>query len=278
MFTVSGNKVIVDELPIGRYMHNYDVWLKRMREKKIITDYINLSTNDKAHFEIKGFRNPNVQTLRLKRSFGMSNMVLLDMENHPIKYQSVTDILETFYHIRLPYYDARRSYIIDAIREKIDQADRKAKFITAFIKAVDEGKIVLGQTKTADIIKFLESLGFKDVDDMLKGVNLKRLTGESVQELMKKIADLKAQLDKVTATTAEQMWLKDLEEFIVVYKAYFEKPDLTRVTGNGTEVKGRRKKGPAPLKKRSPAPKKAATLKVTRTRKPKAAPEVASTA
>jgi len=114
-FEIESKKIIVNELPIGRGIHKYKEYLDRLREEKIIKKYDNYSTTDKPIFEIYGMKNPSLRKLKLLKSYGMSNMVLIDDNDKPVKYNNAEEILETFYHIRLSYYQKRKEYIISNI-------------------------------------------------------------------------------------------------------------------------------------------------------------------
>lgn len=232
-FTVTGNKrktVVVTELPIGRATHDYDAWLRKQREEKAISGYVTYSNKDKVHFEITGMKNPSLKNLRLTRSYGMSNMVLLDTNDRPIKYSSTLEILESFYALRLPYYQKRKDNIIKEMQEKIDLLNAKIRFIIAVIhgynlvrtnpnitieEVVKQGGILsLGLSKK-QILPQTQALGFSD--DLLRRVTLYQCTEEELEnsrnELQKEI-DKKNEMDKVKP---EDMWQADIDEFVVAY-------------------------------------------------------------
>ena len=233
-FEVTGNvrkKVIVTELPIGRGMHDYDKWLKQQLEQKLITDYSNTSTADKVYFEITGMKNtPNHKNLRLIRSYGMSNMVLLDNNDRPIKYDSVSEILETFYAIRLPYYQLRKDNILREMQAKIDLLNLKIRFIIAVItgyhliktnpkltisEIVSQGGILTIGLGTKDIYPQLKQLGFPD--DLLNKVNLKHCTLDDVEILRSDLQKLIQEKIVIENTPPQSMWQTDIDEFVTAY-------------------------------------------------------------
>lgn len=245
-FEVSGKvrkKVIVTELPIGRSMHDYGKWLTQQREQKLISGYSNYSKANVVHFEITGMKNtPNHKNLRLTRSYGMSNMVLLDMDNRPIKYDSTVDILESFYALRLPYYQMRKDNILKEMQDKIDLLNSKIRFIIAVIhgynlikanptitidQAVEQGGILsLGLSKK-DIISQMQRLGF--ADNLLKKVSLYQCTLEELQcirENLQKMLNEKAAVEQIPP---QQMWQSDIDEFVAAYcREYKCKPTVKR--------------------------------------------------
>lgn len=262
-----GNTITVTELPVGRDMHKYDLWLRKLLQEKVILDKRDLSSPDRPYFEIKGFRNPSIQSLRLQRSFGLSNMVLLDNDNRPVKYNNVIDILEAFYRFRLPYYDARRRYIIDEIQRKIDKADVKIRFIRAVL---DDVIIVKGRKKS-QLIPQMESMGFPS--DLLKSVNLGHLTDDDIVDLTNEINELVSQRDNIINTPSSQIWLKDIEDFLEVYNKYYKNVITECIINPDDPTKKKRRRGPIPPKAKAAPRGKKNTIKVPRApRKAKAAP------
>ena len=240
-FNISGNKrkvVTVTELPIGRATHDYDAWLRKQREDKVIASYTTYSNKDKVHFEITGMKNPSLKNLRLTKSYGMSNMVLLDTNDRPIKYNSTHEIMESFYALRLPYYQLRKDNILKEMQEKIDLLNAKIRFIMAVIhgynlvrsnpqitieEVVKQGGILSMGLSKKQIIPQMEALGFSD--DLLKRVTLYQCTLEELEaarnELQKEL-DKKGEMEKIRP---EDMWQSDIDDFVMAYcKEYKCKP------------------------------------------------------
>jgi len=221
LFTVDKNIVIITELPVGRTMHKYKNWLEDLVSDKLISEYRNLSGPNTVHFEIKGFKNPNLNTLRLQKSFGLSNMVLLDNFNHPIKYNSINDILECFFQQRLPYYEARKNYLLTDIQTHINKLNDKIRFIQAiFNKEI----IILDDNnrrrKKSEIYEQMKAL---DIPlDLLNKTNLSNLTDEDVNSLIDETNNLINQYNTLLDTAASELWIRDLDEFINVYHQHYD--------------------------------------------------------
>jgi DNA topoisomerase-2 len=245
VFTVTGNKrkkIIVTELPIGRAIHDYDAWLRKQREEKVISGYLNHSKKDTVRFEITGMKNPSLKNLRLSRRFGISNMVLLDTNNRPIKYATTLEILESFYALRLPYYQKRKDNILQEMKDRIDLLNNKIRFIMAVIngynlvkanpnttveQAVAQGCVLsLGLSKK-QIIPQMEQLNFPV--DLLKKVSLYQCTLEEMEKAKKDLQieiSKKEEIEKIKPT---QMWQSDIDQFVSAYcKHYKCKPTIKR--------------------------------------------------
>lgn len=224
VFEVRGREVHVTELPVGRSMHKYNRWLETLREEKLIADFSNLSTHDKAHFIITGMKNPSYRNLRLQRSFGMTNMVLLDMNDKPKKFNSAPNLLENWYQWRLPYYQARRQFMIDEITEKIANKNTKIRFIRAIVDFKDKGAI-LGVTidalnkKKSDIYPQMDALQLPH--DLLNRTNFANCTEDEINHLQGEIVTLTKDRQSIIDTPAEQLWINDINEFEQVYCRHY---------------------------------------------------------
>lgn len=217
-FTPFGkNAVKVTELPVGRWTETYENWLKEKLAKKEIKDYQTKSTKEHPCFIITGLQNPNVQTLKLVKSYGMTNMVLLDVQKSPRRYATVVEMLDRFYDIRLPFYEKRRQHQIADLTKSIDILTNKIKFI----RLVLAGEIVvLGQKKATIKAKMVEK-GITDPDSVYNRSSLGSLSEDEIIDLQKELNDQIQNRSEMEATTANQLWLKDLQEFRSEYLKHY---------------------------------------------------------
>lgn len=233
LFTTTGNKrkkVTVTELPIGRSMHDYNLWLTKQRENKNITGFSNYSKHDIPKFEITGMKNPSVRKLKLSRSFGMSNMVLLDVNDRPIKYNNTLEILESFYALRLPYYTKRKEFILGSMQRNINLLNDKIRFIISVIHGfnlvktypnitvkdvnANKGILIMG-LKRVDIVAQMELFNFDP--KLLKSVTLNQCTEEKVNELRSKLEKELKEKEQIESISPEKMWENDIDGFIGAY-------------------------------------------------------------
>jgi DNA topoisomerase-2 len=217
-FTVEGNKVIVTELPIGRWTHKYRKWLDDLIEDKVISDYRSMSTTKDVRFEITGFNNPTHQSLKLQRSRGLTNLVLLSRDNQPMKYENTISILEAFCQERLPYYEARRQHIIGQITTNIAKLEAKVKFISALIS----GQLVIVNRKKAEILPQMEKLGLPA--ELLTTTRASNMTQDEIKTLQEEIRTLQAHREKHQQTSAADLWLADLDDFEMAYCRHYDCP------------------------------------------------------
>lgn len=215
-FIAVNNRVKITELPIGRWGHDYDKWLEGLIEDRVITDKRQLCKHDTINFEINGFKNPTIKNLRLQKSYGMSNMVLLNQDQSPIKYPTVHAILESFFEERLPQYEARRQYIIQKITEDINQSQLKIRFIRAVLSKEIR---VLGRKK-AEIAPRMADLGLPM--ELLQKVRIGNCTQDEIDALLQEIEKLEERRKNYQKISASQLWLVDLDEFESAYCKHYK--------------------------------------------------------
>ena len=211
-FHMSRNVVVITEFPIRKSPIKYRKNLEKLAEKGIITGFRDMCKDDFVGFEIYGMLPPiNERTLKLKKTMGMSNMVLLDENNQPIRYDTVYDILRTFYKKRLPIYQQRKDYIIPQLLKEVETLKHKIKYVTAVVNK----ELNIVNVNKAVIYTFLNKIGVpKDIYDKSKA---KHFSKEDILILTEKIAKKDEQRRIIENTSPQQMWLKELDELEIAY-------------------------------------------------------------
>lgn len=215
LYEVHDNRTEITELPIGRIGLKYYGWLQKLYEEKLISDYWNQTRFDDLKFIIFDFKNPNLKTLHLQKSYGLSNMVLLTNDNKPLRFKSAGDLIEEFYQIRLPFYGVRKDYIITTLNEHIKKLENKVKFI----RLVIDGKIkVLNERK--DRIE-IQMRAYELPLDLITTTTIKHCTYEDVEELEKERLKFIREREEIEKTSIKELWKKDLEDFIQAYREHY---------------------------------------------------------
>jgi hypothetical protein len=218
------------ELPIGVWIHRYKEFLETLLENKKLTDITNLSTHEVANFVIQGFvGKPTFEKLKLRRTYGLTNMVLLDMNNIPRKYRSIDGLLEEFFRIRLPYYALRKQNMLEEITRSIKVLDDKYRFL----KLVIEDKIIIFKRSKQEIIEQMKK--FNIPEELLSSVRLSSLSLEELTELQKEILALKEEESAMEKLLPEDMWINDLKEFKKKYEEMFGKDMKEELEGDDIE-------------------------------------------
>ena len=231
----------ITELPIGVWTKKYFKWVEQLQITKQIKNSRNNSNDIDIHIEISGVnlsRTPtkmaekktskkkqtckavDITSLRLRRSYGMGNMILLDSERHPVRYKNIGEIMETFFNTRLPFYEKRRLNSISSHREDL----KKIQGVIDFINAVITGKLIIYKDSkgrsTAEIYADMDRLGIDR--SHLKNTSFKDITDEKIKKLMGRKEGIEAQINTLEKMTSRDIWFDDLvafkEEYLKRYK------------------------------------------------------------
>ena len=215
-FKVLNSKtIVVTELPIGRVTHKYGEWLDKLKQDKIIKDYKNRSKHNTVCFEITGMKDPSIANLRLEKSYGLSNMVLLDTKNRPIKFNTVQEMLETFYNFRLPFYQKRKDNMLAEIQVKID----KANLLVKFIQAVLDKTLKIKNRIDDELFLEMEQMGFPK--ELLKS-EIGNLSKTRQEKLLREVQELIIKRNEIEQLNISQMWKNDIDNFISAYCRHYK--------------------------------------------------------
>ena len=218
---------------------------------------------------------------KLQSTMSTSSMVLFDHLGCLKKYEDVTEILREFFTLRLEFYGKRKKYMEGLLGAEACKLSNQARFI---LEKCD-GSLKIENKKKKLMIDELARKGFdsdplkawkkanssdseespaegedQNVDeskndtkgpdfDYLLGMSMWNLTLEKKEEILKKRDEKQQELKKVEGTTKEDMWGKDLDDFLTNLEAVEAKEaeenagDTTKVVSAG--AKGSKKGGKA---------------------------------
>lgn len=211
----SSGTIFVTELPIGTVPIRYRKWLEKLVQEKKITGFRDQSMDNMIHFEIYGFdETANIKNLKLKKSFGMSNMVLLNEKNIPTRYDTTLDILEAFYSYRLPLYDKRKQLMLKNAKETVNTCKNKIKFIQAVI----DGSLQIINNTTDNIISSLHKLNIPI--DVYENSRAKNFSVEDVNYYSDLVAKKEKEVEDIEILNPSSIWLSELEQFLPICNSY----------------------------------------------------------
>jgi DNA topoisomerase-2 len=220
---------------------------KKKLEKKCILDYKNYSTANKVHFMIKPTKDwePEIGTTlkELIAPKSLTNMVVVDTNSYPLRYNSAEEILEAWCERRLVFYDKRYAYQLSLFKRELLRA--KNRYI--FVKAVIDKKLIVNQRRELvekdmldmklirmapekkDKVKEDDDENEEDKDDNEKDaasfdyllrMQFWSMTVEKLEELKKSIDNIKQKIVDHKSKTSKDLWRADLHAFEVGYKKY----------------------------------------------------------
>jgi DNA topoisomerase-2 len=179
--------------------------------------------------------------LKLYSTNSTTNMNLFNSEDKLKKYNSVSDIIDDFYGVRLEYYGTRKAHIIDVLEKELIVLSNKAKYI----QEVLNGTIDLRKKKKDEIIQMLQTKGYQKiisenniVDEEYKylvKMPMDSVSEENVEKLNAEYDRKQAELAEIKATTCQQMWLRELNALEQEYGNYRTERDIA-INGLGTKA------------------------------------------
>ena len=153
---------------------------KNIKKKKeiMVEDLRENHTYNRVCFEVtlldeyaKKFKQDNdlfIKTFNLQSTINIKNMVLFSPEGKLKKYNTIEEILETFYNLRLEYYHIRKDYMISVLKKEVATLSNKARFI----KMVIEDELIIKKKKRVILVNELYDLKF-DTQTMLNEKKMK---------------------------------------------------------------------------------------------------------
>jgi len=206
--------IVVTELPIGRWPHAYHIWLEGLQEKKIISKFTDNTAKDSPiYFEIFDFKEkPTYKNLRLQRTYGMCNMIMLDKQNKPKNYGTAQNIIEHFYIERLEAYRKRKVHTISDMERKMHVLDERIRFVTA---VVNKQIKVLDADEETETFPVMDQLGLSR--DLLEHTSGRSFTKQRIDKLMKEKGAILEKLEEIKRTPETTIYLRELEELEKMY-------------------------------------------------------------
>ena len=245
---VDDDKIRITELPVGTWTMPYTSFLEGLMDggvdkagKKVapsIRDFTSICTEVAVNItvvfpkgrlaELETVSDPTTgingveRLLKLSTTVSTTNMHMFNNECKLHKYESVEEIIEDFYDVRLSMYAKRKAYLIGALLQKLIKLSNRAKYILATL----DGTIDL-RKKTAQAVSELLTLnGFATVDGDFKyliKMPMDSVTEENVERIIKEKRDAESELDILQKTSLETLWLTELDTLKNEYNSYKQK-------------------------------------------------------
>ena len=209
------NKTTVTSIPVGYNLKQYQSILDKLVDDKVIRNYDDLSDNDIFHFEIShdkefGAKDDEWILSKLKLIKTVSeNYTCIDTQNKIVRYNSMKDILNDWYTIRLEYNQKRKDHIIQTLSEESDNLKAKA----IFIQGVVSEAIELRNQSESDIINSM--IAYNPIlSNHTKLINLpiRVLTSEEILKLNNRIDQIISDIKDMESKTLENITLSDIEQ------------------------------------------------------------------
>jgi DNA topoisomerase-2 len=218
----SPTKIVITELPIGMWVGDYKEFLESMVDGNggsLLKDVVNASTDENTgiRFELV-FKSPVciptfIKDFKLSKTFSTRNMYLFNGRGCPEKYESTSEIADSFFTARLDMYSKRRDLLIRDLESALVFFNAKHRFITEYTS----GLIEIHRVKIQTVREMLESRGYPKKDGSytyLLGLSLSTLTLESLAAIEREIKDCTENLDTLKNSTPNDLWIADIRELV----------------------------------------------------------------
>jgi len=220
-FKKIGDKLVIDELPIGYDLKSYKKVLNTLEEKKVISDYNDLTDTktDKFQFSIK-YKDLDKKTdYEILETFKLikrvsENFTTMD-ENNVVKvFSDEKEILKNYVNIRLQYYTKRKEYKIEKIEYELLILRNKLKFISDIISK----KLIISNKSKQNIIEQMDELNYynkiEDSYDYLLRMQMYSLTSEKIDELKTQLLNKKNELNELKNKDIKDWYKEDLDKLM----------------------------------------------------------------
>jgi len=255
---VGTNKIRITELPIGTWtMNYYDEFVEKLMEptvdkdgKKtaaVVKDARNMSTEVDVDITLEFNRgileglmteegsptkiSPLEKMLKLATTVSTTNIHMFNPEIKLHKYNSIEEIIDEFYTVRLETYRKRKEAQLVDLENTLMKLSNRAKYIMANL----DGTIDLRKKKKAEVDALLVSQQFVKIDgdyDYLVKMPMDSVTNENVEKIMKEKGELETEVETLRKMTVEEIWTKELVAFEEAYQKY----RVQRAIENSSEV------------------------------------------
>jgi DNA topoisomerase-2 len=201
--------VEIKDLPVGRWIHKYYLWLESLVADKLLGDFDNNSTSEIPHFFLYKLKldKVDIDTLKLKKTYGMSNMVMIDDNGFPKHYDNTSLILEEYYQNMLQLYEEIKIKKLNELVLSIQEL----KHCITFITLVNNGQILVLKKKKVDVHAQMEQYQIpKNVYGLIK---LEECNDEGIENLNKKVIKQTEEYTELFNTASVQIWMNKLVKF-----------------------------------------------------------------
>jgi DNA topoisomerase-2 len=259
---VAEDKIRITELPVGTWTMPYVSFLESLvdgqvdkagkKSAPVIKDFTSVSTEVSVDILVTFPKdrlrelettvedygcNGVHKLLKLTTTVSTTNMHMFDAKLKLHKYDSVEEIIDDFYGVRLNMYQKRKDYLVVDMEKKLVKLSNRARYIQMTL----EGTVDLRRKTAVQVTELLSGLKFAALDGDYKyliKMTMDSVTAENVAAILKEKADTETQLETLKATALEKMWLTELQMLEVQYEIYKGRREkLQEATTSATDKK-----------------------------------------
>ena len=240
---VNKNTIKITELPVGTWTDDYKLHLEKLIDtpktnKKIIKDYVDMSTDKNVDITISFYRNEMQELLnnklenncnelekilKLYNTRSETNMHIFNEKENLIKFSNPKEIIDYFIDIRKEIYHTRKEYQINHLEYESMVLSNKARFV----KELLNDTIDLRKKSKQQVNQLLKNKKYDIIDNdqdykYLVKMPMDSVTEEYVDKLLKDNINKLAELNNLKNKSIENIWYEELENLKTEYMKYRE--------------------------------------------------------
>jgi DNA topoisomerase-2 len=241
---VGEDKIRITELPVGKWTMPYTSFLETLVDgsvdkagKKIppvLKDFTSVSTEVTVDFTVvfpKGKLaelqaevdsngiNGIEKLLKLTTTISTTNMHMFNSEIKLHKYDTVEEVIDGFYDVRMKLYQKRKDYLVADMEKKLVRLSNRARYIQETLA----GTIDLRRKTAQQVTDLLTTMKFAQIDGDFKylvKMPMDSVTQENVANIMREKENTEVELVALKAKTLQRMWLEELDILEKEYASY----------------------------------------------------------
>ena len=200
----------VTELPPGTWTQDYREWLEKELSEGRIKDFVDVSTDREINIKIRGI-DEKALIKSLTDKIKTTNMHAFNAKGQITKYDSPNDILKEYANVRLDLYETRRRKQIADLQSELPYHEDVMRFIEDQI--ADTPTLNFRKKARASCEEELVAARYRKVSDTYDYIfrlPVSTFTAEQVDKHRAKLVEIRADIARLEATRAAQMWLTEL--------------------------------------------------------------------
>jgi DNA topoisomerase-2 len=288
---VADRKVRITELPVGTWTDDYKQFLEGLMDVPpassasgggsaanassscpVLKEYVDMSTDavvditvtfhqsyphyvkDMSETATENGCNKLEKILGLYTTQSTTNMNLFDAHEKLKKYANIYDIIDDYYSERLSMYSKRKLALLAQLSNELKVLSNRAKYIQEIL----DDKLDMRRKTKEVVFEILKTRGYDHIEGdeeyrYLLKMPMDSVTEENVTKLLAERDLTRAAHTKLTETSIEELWTKDLDELEQEYKKWVVSTTTSVAVGAGGGVSGG--KGAATVKRKLVAKK-----------------------
>jgi len=237
--------VTITELPVGVWTHDYKAFLDTMVTdtdahargddgKPVLREFDDLYNHIDIKFvlyldpeyydDVKSNPAEFEKRFHLTNVWRTSNMVCFNKNMAITNYKCVGDMMEEYYGVRLAKYEERKANEMARLERDAVEADAKARFLQGVLdgtielrRATDEAIVACLKTHSLPPLSDPAQPDVVDSYEYLLRIRIDRVKAAAIEDAKRLVMEARAALLRLRMMSTTQMWLRDLEAFLVAW-------------------------------------------------------------